>query len=114
MYIHERDTWTAFRWDAAIRDIQDLVEKEILCEDIPGAKRPSYSIIYNRENMAEFFSDVNVEVDNDGICRLTALYKGKTPVCERILPLDAERYRRGDFPMKNLLAKYCSYIRKGQ
>lgn len=64
--------------------------------------------------MAEFFSDVNVEVDNDGICRLTALYKGKTPVCERILPLDAERYRRGDFPMKNLLAKYCSYIRKGQ
>ena len=25
--------------------IQDLVEKEILREDIPGAKRPSYSII---------------------------------------------------------------------
>ena len=31
--------------DTAIRDIQDLVEKEILREDIPGAKRPSYSII---------------------------------------------------------------------
>lgn len=28
--------------DTAIRDIQDLVEKSILCEDIPGAKRPSY------------------------------------------------------------------------
>ena len=32
--------------DTAIRDIQDLVAKDILREDIPGAKRPSYSIIY--------------------------------------------------------------------
>lgn len=31
--------------DTAIRDIQDLVSKDILREDIPGAKRPSYSII---------------------------------------------------------------------
>lgn len=30
--------------DTAIRDIQDLVGKKILIEDIPGAKRPSYSI----------------------------------------------------------------------
>ncbi len=31
--------------DTAIRDIQDLVSKNILREDIPGAKRPSYSIV---------------------------------------------------------------------
>ena len=46
--------------DTAIRDIQDLVAKDILREDIPGAKRPSYSIIYNPEDMTEFFSDITV------------------------------------------------------
>ena len=41
--------------DTAIRDIQDLVEKDILREDIPGAKRPSYSIIYDPEDITAFF-----------------------------------------------------------
>ena len=35
--------------DTAIRDIQDLVGKNILIEDIPGAKRPSYSIVYDAD-----------------------------------------------------------------
>ena len=99
--------------DTAIRDIQDLVAKDILREDIPGAKRPSYSIRYNSEDITEFFSDINVEEDN-GISYLTAMYKGKIPVHERILSLDAERFRRGDLPLENLLAKYCSYIRAEQ
>ena len=30
--------------DTAIRDIQDLLDKNILIEDIPGAKRPSISV----------------------------------------------------------------------
>ena len=38
------------------------------------------------------------------------MYKGKTPVRERVQPLDAERFRKGDLPVENLLAKYCSYI----
>ena len=38
------------------------------------------------------------------------MYKGKTPVRERVLPLDAERFKKGDFPLGNLLAKYCSYF----
>ena len=95
--------------DTAIRDIQDLVAKDILREDIPGAKRPSYSIIYNPEDMAEFFSNITIEEDN-GVNYLTAMYKGKTHVRERVLPLDAERFRKGDLPVENLLAKYCSYI----
>lgn len=95
--------------DTAIRDIQDLVAKDILREDIPGAKRPSYSIIYNSEDMTEFFSNINIDEDN-GVNYLTAMYKGKTPVRERVLPLDAERFRKGDLPVENLLAKYCSYI----
>ena len=131
MYIHERDNWTNFRWDAsevsnlqeivcrkqgllygrlsslgfdskpipmterqtqmlnlfldgyeakitpktwatlakcskdtAIRDIQDLVSKNILVEDIPGAKRPSYSIVFDAEDLTLFFTDVCVTQEN--------------------------------------------------
>lgn len=96
--------------DTAIRDIQDLVEKEILREDIPGAKRPSYSIIYDPEDITTFFSEIRVEEEN-GNKYIKALYKGKTHVCERILPLDAKRFENGDLSLENLLAKYCSYRR---
>lgn len=96
--------------DTAIRDIQDLVEKEILREDIPGAKRPSYSIIYDPEDITTFFSEIRVEEEN-GNKYIKALYKGKTHVCERILPLDAKRFENGDLSLENLLAKYCSYLR---
>ena len=96
--------------DTAIRDIQYLVEKEILREDIPGAKRPSYSIIYDPEDITAFFSEISIGQQN-GNQYIKALYKGKLQVCERILPLDAERFEKGDLPLENLLAKYCSYLR---
>ena len=96
--------------DTAIRDIQNLVDKGILREDIPGAKRPSYSIIYNPDDITEFFSDIKL-VEDDGNWYVTALYKGRTPIRERLLPLDAERYQKGELPLDNLLSKYCSYIR---
>ena len=99
--------------DTAIRDIQDLVAKDILREDIKGAKRPSYSIIYDPEDITVYFSCVNID-ESDGKYYLTAMYKGITPVRERILSLDAERFKKGDLPLENLLAKYCSYIRKSQ
>ena len=95
--------------DTAIRDIQDLVAKGILREDIPEAKRPSYSIVYNSADITEFFSDITIEEDN-GINYLSAIYKDKTTVRERVLPVDAERFKKGDLPLKNLLAKYCSYV----
>ena len=95
--------------DTAIRDIQDLVDKNILIEDIPGAKRPSYSIVYDAEDLRQFFTEISITEDN-GIPYLNALFKGKKPVRERILKLDAERYQKGDLPLSNLLSKYCSYI----
>lgn len=96
--------------DTAIRDIQDLVEKEILREDIPGAKRPSYSIIYDPEDLTALFTDIAIE-QNNGAQYLTAIYKGKTQICERILPLDAQRFKDGNLSLQNLLSKYCSYLR---
>ena len=96
--------------DTAIRDIQDLVDKDILREDIPGAKRPSYSIIYDPEDITVFFSDVTIDQQN-GNHYIKALYKGRLKVYERILPLDAERFEKGGLPLENLLAKYCSYLR---
>ena len=44
--------------DTALRDIQDLVGKNILREDVPGAKRPSYSIVYDPDSMVGYFSNV--------------------------------------------------------
>ncbi|MDO5035902.1 MAG: Fic family protein [Porphyromonas sp.] len=96
--------------DTAIRDIQDLVKKEILREDVPGAKRPSYSIIYDPEDITAYFTEIGIEHKN-GNPYLKALYKGKTQVYERLLPLDAERFEKGDLPLESLLAKYCSYLR---
>ena len=93
----------------AIRDIQDLVDKNILKEDIPGAKRPSYSIVYDAEDLTQFFTEVSITEEN-GIPYLNALYKDKKTICERILKLDADRYQKGDLPLSNLLSKYCSYI----
>ena len=95
--------------DTAIRDLQDLVAKNILREDIPGAKRPSYSIVYDSEDLTQFFTDVCI-VEENGIPYLNALFKGKKKVRERVLTLDAERYAKGNLSLSNLLSKYCSYI----
>lgn len=98
--------------DTAIRDIQDLVDKGILRVDIPGAKRPSYSICHGpvAADVLSLFSNVNiVEEDNNPV--ISATFQGK-PVNERILKLDAERYKRGDIPLEHLLVKYLSYLIK--
>ena len=62
--------------DTAIRDIQDLVEKNVLIEDIPGAKRPSYSIVYDAEDLTQFFTEVSITEEN-GTPYLHALFRGK-------------------------------------
>ena len=52
----------------------------------PGAKqRPSYSIVYDAENLTQFFTHVSIEQEN-GIPYLHALFKGKKNVRERIAP----------------------------
>ena len=95
--------------DTAIRDIQDLIGKNVLREDIPGAKRPSYSIVYDKEDLTQFFTEVEIREEN-GAFYLYALLKGKNNIRERILSLDAGRYLKGELSLFNLLNKYCSYM----
>lgn len=95
--------------DTALRDIKDLEDKNILREDIPGAKRPSYSIVFNREDTTHLFSEIKIE-EQKAYYYLTGLFKGKKIFKERILKLDAERYLKGDLPLNGLLSKYCYYL----
>ena len=95
--------------DTAICDIQDLIGKNVLREDIPGAKRPSYSIVYDKEDLTQFFTEVEIREEN-GAFYLYALLKGKKNIRERILSLDAGRYLKGELSLSNLLNKYCSYM----
>lgn len=67
------------------------------------------SIVYDAEDLTQFFTEVNITEEN-GVSYLNALYKGKKTICERILKLDAERYKKGDLPLSNMLSKYCSYV----
>ena len=48
--------------------------------------------------------------DEHGQTYLNAMFKGETQVRERLLPLDAERYKKGDIELKNLLHKYCAHF----
>ena len=107
-------TWAALNKcskDTAIRDIQDLLKKGILREDIPNAKRPYYSIFYCSDSdvLASLF--INVSIKEEGTdSYLVATYKSSIPIHERILKLDAERYITGDLPLEHLLNKYCAYL----
>lgn len=49
--------------DTAIRDIQDLLDKNVLKEDIPGAKRPSYSIVYDPEDISGMNTTISIPPD---------------------------------------------------
>ena len=107
-------TWAALNKcskDTAIRDIQDLLKKGILREDIPNAKRPSYSICYGSDSdvLASLFSNVSIKEEGTD-SYLVATYKSSIPIHERILKLDAERYITGDLPLEHLLNKYCAYL----
>lgn len=95
--------------DTALRDIQDLLEKNVLKEDIPGAKRPSYSIVYDSEDISGMFSDMEIKEEN-GYSYLIGKFKGATCVHERLLPLDAERLKKGDVQLESIINKYCSYL----
>jgi Fic family protein len=95
--------------DTANRDIQDLLAKNVLKIDIPGAKRPSYSIVYNSEDISQLFSNIEVHEEENKFY-LTGIFKGVTTIHERLMPLDATRLQKGDIPMAAILNKYCSYL----
>ena len=73
-----------------------LYETELTIYCIEQVNAALLSILQGREpqfeNLVQFFTEVAIEEDN-GRAYLTALYKGKTHIKERLLPLDAERFQ---------------------
>ena len=140
MYIHERDNWTSFRWDTSqVSLLQEKVFRKqgllygrmsslgfdsklramtenltydvVYSSEIEGIRLnvDQDSIVYDAEDLSQFFTEVSISEEN-GIPYLKAIFKGKKPVSERLLKLDAERFKKEDLPLSNLLSKYCSYI----
>lgn len=97
--------------DSAARDIDDLICKGVLAVDVPDAKRPSYSIVYRRDipNLENHFTEVAIK-EQDGRRYLTGLYSKCLPLSEQISELDAERFTKGELPLRHLLMKYCAYL----
>ncbi len=96
--------------DTASRDIQDLVARGILVEELPGAKRPSYAIKYRGDEPLpiELVENARVEHGDDGDYIVSAL-AGK-PVREWIQPLDADRLARHDTTIEILVDKCFAYL----
>lgn len=97
--------------DTAIRDIQDLVQKGILREEVPNAKRPSYAICFTTDTISQYplFSDTRIEKE-DSYYYIVTTYKGTETVRERMLKLDVERVAKGEIRIEQLLEKYFSYL----
>ena len=97
--------------DTANRDIQDLVHKHVLKEEMPGAKRPSYAIVYIDSDISPLFSQIQITGKGDA-SRLLTTFQDGTHVDMPIQALDAERYEKGELPASLLLNKYCAYLVK--
>lgn len=97
--------------DTAIRDIQDMVQKGILREEVPGAKRPSYAICFIEDTLFTntLFTNVKVEEESHDFY-LSATFKGAETVREKLLSLDSERLARGEILPHQLLEKYFCYL----
>jgi hypothetical protein len=57
----------------------------VIKEDTPGAKRPSYSIVYNPEDISGMFSDIELKEEN-GHFYIAGKFRGSKVVHERLLP----------------------------
>lgn len=95
--------------DTALRDLQQLTRQGLIAENVKGAKRPSYSIVFTPNDRTRLFSEIAVTEEN-GTHYLTARYQGTTQVRERITTLDAELYGKGQLPVAHLLDKYCAFV----
>lgn len=95
--------------DTAIRDIADLVEKDIL-SPLPGRiRKVEYSINYVRtDSFLKHFSDIRLEQSERGHY-ITANFDN-TNIRERISELDYQRYETGDVTDADLIHKYMAYL----
>lgn len=99
--------------DTATRDLAYLMENGVLLADIPGAKRPSYSINYalgeDPASVSGRFGEAYVEKCADGHYILHATLPDGTRKSQVIQQLEGERYMRSDLPLGHLLIKYFPF-----
>ncbi len=98
--------------DTALRDIQDLVDKQVLLVDDETVRRKSYSINYTGKKKDAFlarFSHIEVVTEGERTF-IRACTDGTKEVSECLMSLDVERLKKGEVQPEQLLAKYFSYL----
>ncbi len=97
--------------DTALRDIDSLVKLGILIPT-PGRVRDiPYSLSYsNAPNAGANFSQVTLNHHEDGTYTLAALFRGITPVSDRVSDIDILRMENGEITQESLLTKYFGYL----
>lgn len=80
------------------------------CASVFKTDAPFSVIAYSANPDGLFATLTNVRVvDESGAAYLTANRRG-TIIKERLLPLDAERYRGGDLSLAHLIDKYLAFM----
>lgn len=91
-----------------------LLDNNVLKVDILGAKYPSYSIVYDMEDISGMFLDIEVKAievkEEKNNFYLTIKFKKSTSVREILLLLDTERLVKADVQLESIINKYCSYL----
>lgn len=97
--------------DTALRDIDALVRQGILIPT-PGRVRDiPYSINFSQPKSVNesAFSNVGIE-EIDGLRYITALYKGTTPLRDRVGSIDSKRLDDGEIDLDSLVYKHFAYL----
>lgn len=96
--------------DTAMRDIRDLIEKQIL-KPLQGRVRDvSYMPIYsNEEKLLNHLSHIKL-AQKEQHTYITAVFDALQVVSERVSALDVLRYEQGEINPEGLAAKYFAYL----
>ena len=96
--------------DTALRDIRELVEKQIL-KPVKGRVRDvCYNIVYsNEEKLLACLTKIKLS-HTEKDTYITATFNALQTVSERISTLDFQRYEQGELDLNSLATKYFAYL----
>lgn len=96
--------------DTALRDIDALVKQDILIPT-PGRVRDiPYSINYSQHSTNQSpFSEIQLESAGADTF-INAIYKGSTPMRDRVSAIDTKRLNDGEITIQDLAYKHFAYL----